>query len=208
MKAQPAPEIVKSTVNSKADNSLCLGNSLVRVSHFVGVLRSLREINIDVQKRAELLQQSLKPHGALSVRWSCLRFLDFCTCDDGCSERRVPGKQAAVVEGWVGKPPFSGKIMSMCSRNVSFMEGIAGFASEWITCCTFINPGCGNGRVNTWLILSNHSQWKSDIPAGSEAAKNSKRATVLAGFTLCLASFWWAQLDTASWRTQQHLLQN
>lgn len=109
MKAQPAPEIVRSTVNSKADNSLCLGNSPVRVSHPVGVLRSLGEINIDVQKRAELLQQSLKPHGALSVRWSSLRFVDFCACDDGCSERRVPGKQALDVEGWVGNHHSVGK---------------------------------------------------------------------------------------------------
>lgn len=101
----------------------------MRVSHPVGVLQSLREINIDVQKRAELLQQSLKPHGALSVRSSSLRFVDFCACGDGCSERRVPGKQAADAEGWVGEPPFSGKIMSMCSRNVSFTEGVAGFAS-------------------------------------------------------------------------------
>ena len=119
-------------------------------------LQSLREINIDVQKSAELLQQSLKPHGAPSMRWSFLRFVDFCACNDGCSERRVPGKQSAViqaaviqrarlvlekldqvrsqcyvsdVEGWGEEPLLSGKIMSLCSRNVSFREGIAGFAS-------------------------------------------------------------------------------
>lgn len=43
---------------------------------------------------------------------------------------------------------------------------------ERITHCTLINLGHWNGTMSAWLILNNRTQWKSDIPAGSEAAEN------------------------------------
>lgn len=47
---------------------------------------------------------------------------------------------------------------------------------EWITHCTLINLGHWNGMINTWLILNNHTQWKSNVPPGSEAADDDSSA--------------------------------
>lgn len=41
----------------------------------------------------------------------------------------------------------------------------------WIARLSLINPECLNVMINTRLILNNHTQWKSYIPAGTKSSQ-------------------------------------